>query len=425
MSAVSAATPARGVTGGIDDVLAGRRQWWVECADARSALSLVPDGSVHACITSPPYLGLRDYGHADQIGLEATPAEYVAAMVDVFEGVRRALHPSGTLWVVIGDAYAGSWGAQSRPGYDDDSSTLEGGPTLSARQIAAHPRRNLTGSAKRTPGLKPKDLMGIPWRVAFALQDAGWWLRSDCIWSKPNPMPESVTDRPTRSHEYAFLFAKSRTYYYDHIAVREPLKESSIGRLASAVAFGGSKGAPEGDGSAGRTYSGNEWVPTGGANKRSVWTVATTGYDEAHFATFPPALVEPMVKASTSEKGVCPACGAPWRRVVETENATKLAVGGKLAQVKANGNRNDGNMRMGDPTTMTVGWRPGCTCDAGDPIGAVVLDPFAGSGTTLMTALRHGRRAIGLELNPSYCDLARRRIVSDAPMFNGLEVAAR
>ena len=209
--------------------------------DCRDVLAALPDKSVHCVVTSPPYWRLRDYGCVGQIGLEATFDEFVAELVDVFREVRRALRSDGTLWLNLGDAYAGSWGAQSRGAAPSDKSTLQGnghtggGPklkSLSAVQIAAHPKGTGVGSIKRTPALKPKDLIGLPWRVAFALQADGWWLRQDIIWSKPNPMPESVTDRCTKAHEYLFLLTKSERYYFDQEAIMEPVTASTIERLS-------------------------------------------------------------------------------------------------------------------------------------------------------------------------------------------------
>lgn len=364
---------------GIADVLAGRRDWWIEHADVMAGLRSLPDESVHCVVTSPPYWGLRDYGVPGQIGLEPTHIEYVERMVEVFREVRRVLRRDGTLWLNLGDAFAGSWGAQSREGYSDGSSRLAEGSivrTLSARQLSAD-----TSGSKRTPGLKPKDLIGLPWHVAFALQADGWWLRSDIVWHKPNPMPESVTDRPTKAHEYVFLMSKNARYYYDADAIRENLSPASVARFSQDVESqngslrahaGGKTNGPmravarvDKQRGHGRRHAGfnDRWdgmskdeQAAGGRNKRSVWTIATVGFPDAHFV-FPPALVEPCILA-------------------------------------------------------------GC------PEGGVVLDPFSGAGTTAMVALRHGRRAIGLELNAEYVELARRRIVGDAPMFNAQVEAA-
>jgi DNA modification methylase len=300
--------------------------------DCIEQMRTLPDGSVNCCVTSPPYLWLRDYGHAGQIGLEPTPDAYVAKMVEVFREVRRVLQDDGTLWLNLGDSYSGSWGAQSR-------SDGDGG--MSADQVAAHPKKTRTGSLDKTPGLKPKDILGIPWRVAFALQADGWWLRQDIIWHKPNPMPESVTDRCTKAHEYIFLLAKAERYWFDAEAIAEKAitagtmqSFSSPGKAARAIGVG---------------QSGNE-KPGAAAvivkdrrNRRSVWTVTTQPYKDAHFATYPPKLIEPCILA-------------------------------------------------------------GC------PAGGTVLDPFLGSGTTAAVAIRHGRNAIGCELNHEYARMAERRI---------------
>lgn len=264
--------------------------------DCRQLLETLPDQSVHCCVTSPPYYGLRDYGMDGQIGLEMTYASYVSQIVAVFEEVRRVLRDDGTLWLNLGDSYAGSWGAQVHR-------TNEG---VSGGQIANHPKRASHTGSIRDVGLKPKDLIGIPWRVAFALQVAGWWLRQDIVWAKPNPMPESVTDRCTKSHEYLFLLAKSESYHCDMAAIREASAdlEGSTARYESA--FGGEKArAPIG--AAGidtRTRPSGMREFDGMRNKRSVWTVATRPFKEAHFATFPPELIVPCVLAGCPVGGV-------------------------------------------------------------------------------------------------------------------------
>ena len=260
--------------------------------DVREKLAELPDASVHCCITSPPYFGLRSYlpdGHAAkhlEIGLEDSPAAYVAALVDVFRGVRRVLRDDGTCWVVIGDSYAGS-------GKGGDPSGL-GKQSTNAGSL-------VRGSKLAPAGLKPKDLIGIPWRLAFALQDDGWWLRQDIVWSKPGPMPESVTDRCTRAHEYIFLLSKSATYHYDAAAIAEPA-------VYPNEQLGIVRGTKRRADAMGVAPTGNE-VPGADAdygttrNKRSVWTVTTGGFDRAHFATFPPALIEPCVLAGCPRGG--------------------------------------------------------------------------------------------------------------------------
>ena len=266
--------------------------------DCRDVLATMPDESVHCVVTSPPYFGLRDYGVAGQIGLEATPNDYVEQIVDVFSHIRCVLRKDGTVWLNLGDSYAGSWGAQSRPNGSDAKSTLGGG-SLSARQIAAHPKDTLTGSLKNTPGCKPKDLIGIPWRVAFALQADGWYLRQDIIWSKPNPMPESVTDRCTKAHEYLFLLSKSERYHYDADAIREPANNPEGPGNTGA-------GKYEADNNPQFHRTKNNLSKIGASdtrNKRSVWEVTTGGFQEAHFATFPPALIEPCILAGCPKGG--------------------------------------------------------------------------------------------------------------------------
>jgi DNA modification methylase len=276
--------------------------------DALEQLRLLPDQSVHCCVTSPPYYGLRDYGVVGQIGLEPSPDEYVAALVAGFREVQRALRNDGTLWLNIGDSYAGSWGAQSRGGAPSSASTLRGnghiggGPkirSLSAIQIEAAPRRTLTGSTRDLDGIKPKDLLGIPWMLAFALRADGWYLRQDIIWAKPNPMPESVTDRCTKAHEYLFLLSKSHRYWFDAAAIAE--KSLRFGDIPGGSVKVGATPYPF-DGKQNLNRAALVPVPET-RNKRSVWTVASEPFAEAHFATFPPALVEPAILAGCPRDG--------------------------------------------------------------------------------------------------------------------------
>jgi DNA modification methylase len=252
--------------------------------DCRDVLITLPAQSMHCCVTSPPYFGLRDYGAAGQIGLEPTPAGYVAELVAVFREVRRVLRDDATLWLNLGDSYANDGKSGGKTGgkqaYLDEASLL----------------RN--GREKRVTGLKPKDLIGIPWRVAFALQADGWYLRQDIIWSKPNPMPESVTDRCTKAHEYIFLMSKSARYFYDAQAIAETVVDSTVERLAQDLEKqAGSNRVP------GKTNGNMKAVGYEKRNKRSVWEVTTQPFTDAHFATFPPDLIEPCIKAG------CPAGG--------------------------------------------------------------------------------------------------------------------
>lgn len=404
--------------------------------DVLEGLVTLPDRSVHCAVTSPPYWGLRDYGVDGQIGLEESPDAYVAKMVEVFAGVRRVLRDDGTLWLNLGDSYAGSWGAQSRgpttPG------TLEGHDMLSARQIAAARRDKAgTGSLKRTPGLKQKDLCMVPWRVAMALQADGWYLRSVIVWAKKSPMPESVTDRPTSSWEPIFLLAKSERYFYDAEAVKEAALHPDDNRKArqsvetykQMMGDSGQVRAVINPANA-RTY------PT--RNQRNVWHLGPEPYKEVHFATFPTEIPRRAIKAGTSERGCCPACGAPWVRVVDRK-AMVIEPSGRDGRIPGNGQRSTSGVMVERPSSSTLGWLPGCRCAGHEPadtltnlaaapddvpelrrridaaaglerVPCVVLDPFLGSGTTVAVARELGRHGVGCELNPEYAALARRRI---------------
>lgn len=262
--------------------------------DCIESMRKLPDGIVNTCVTSPPYFGLRDYGHEGQIGLEPTPDEFVAKLVAVFREVRRVLRDDGTLWLNLGDSYC-----STAPGTMGDKLNQQG-------ILSGVSDRRAEGSRKfrpKTPqGLKPKDLIGIPWRVAFALQADGWYLRQDIIWHKPNPMPESVTDRCTKSHEYIFLLSKSERYYFDHDAIKEPLAESSLPRLKQNIAE--QVGTTRAVGKTNGNFKAQGNLETGLRNKRSVWTVTTKPYKGAHFATFPPDLITPCVLAGAPPEGV-------------------------------------------------------------------------------------------------------------------------
>ena len=305
-----------------------------DCLDGMRSL---PSATAQTCVTSPPYFGLRDYGHERQIGLEDTPQVYVERLVAVFREVRRVLRDDGTLWLNIGDSYASFRDGKATP----DTARGESNGTLVPKGSA----KNRSAATFAGTGIKHKDLIGIPWQVAFALRADGWYLRSDIIWHKPNPMPESVTDRPTRAHEHIFLLTKSPRYYYDAEAIKEPARNWGT-RDRSQMRDGTTDPKLKHHGLAGR-----EWEENPMKNKRSVWTVPTKAYKGAHFATFPTDLIDPCVMAGSQESDF-------------------------------------------------------------------VLDPFAGSGTTGVEALRHNRNFIGCELNPEYARLARDRIREDAPMFN-------
>ena len=277
--------------------------------DALATLRTLPDESVHCCVTSPPYWDLRDYGEPGQLGLEPTPEEYVGKLVEVFREVRRVLRGDGTCWVNLGDSYAGGGG------FSPDAPSNRAGSKQTTQRGAK------SGGIKPQGIIKPKDLVGIPWRVAFALQADGWYLRSDIIWSKPNPMPESVTDRPTKAHEYVFLFAHPDSggkYFYDADSIREKDSGLKAGNSFKGRQAGSSDHHPMSGGGG----SSEVWKPGGGRNKRTVWKVNTRPYPGAHFAVMPPALVRPCILAGCPVGGVVldPFAGAGTVPLVAAEN---------------------------------------------------------------------------------------------------------
>jgi DNA modification methylase len=375
--------------------------------DCREVLASLPADSVHCVVTSPPYWGLRDYNIGkDAFGLEPTIDLYVRNAVEIFRAVHRVLRPDGTLWLNLGDSYATGTAGARKPTQTGKHGYWEN-PAISHR---------INGDAD---GLKPKDLCGIPWRVAFALQADGWWLRQDIIWAKPNPMPESVTDRCTKAHEYLFLLTKSARYFYDAEAIKEPVTQSTIDRVSQPTLADqrGSFRVP------GKTNGPMKAVDHGSTrNKRSVWEIATQPFSEAHFATFPPELIEPCIKAGTSERGCCAKCGAPWRRVIAKKFVPQQDVGEQRGVRGAEdqkpmdeSNRWEGFPR-GSTSTATLRWQPTCKCDAAS-VPCTVLDPFGGAGTAGLVADRLQRNAILVELNPDYVAVAERRIRNDAPLF--------
>jgi len=368
------------------------------------------------------------------LGLEPTPEMYVAHLVLVFREVWGVLREDGVLFCNLGDSYASSTKSDNRtPEQRSRTSTLGPKHDGLGGDNAAHVAVSFGTTRMDMGSLKPKDLCGIPWRVAFALQAEGWWLRSDVIWSKPNPMPESVRDRPTKAHEYIFLMTKSERYFWDQEAVREPYPQSTIDRLKYPVA----------DHDVPIEIRQNGWVTTknrsarkivppnpAGRNIRTVWDIATAPYSGAHFACYPPALVRPMVRASTSERGCCPTCGAAWVRVVER---TAMVIDRSDRTHEMGRTRSSGTM-IEPPTANTLGHRPACDCPGLDgdspwpqidmhPDGEAnwptvpcrILDPFVGSGTTLIVARAEGCDGVGLDLSGTYLrDQARKRLELDA-----------
>lgn len=411
----------------VADVIAGRTPWTVKHGDALQFLESLPDDCVHCCATSPPYFGLRDYQCEGQIGLEKSVEEYVAALVRVFRAFRRALHPSGTLWLNLGDSYAAT--GKSGGGEQGEAWREAGAKTVGPRGGAWSPA---------PVGYKPKDRLMVPARVALALQADGWWLRDEIIWDKPSPMPSSVTDRTTCSHEMVYLLAKRPRYFFDNVAIAEPAV--TAGRPVKEP-----DGWDTGEGSHGSIHRGGRSdgrtlgaVQPETRNPRSVWRISTKPYKEAHFATFPPDLAERMVLAGTSAKGVCPACGSPWRRLVKKDRKptrpgkdTKCTAkgDGDAATADANGWNRPNVIGNRDPqrhctTTETVGWEPTCGCGRADTLPALVCDPFMGSGTVAEVAVSHGRRAVGSELNEKYVGLIRQRMAKVTGQSPGMEDAA-
>jgi DNA modification methylase len=327
----------------------------IKIGDSLTILKTMDDESVHCCVTSPPYWALRNYDHIDQLGQEPTPEEYVDNLVEIFHEVKRVLRDDGTLWLNLGDSYVGT-GAKSE---HKDPKNKKGRNAQSEKAIN-----------NKVQGLKPKDMVGIPWRVAFALQADGWYLRSDIIWHKNNCMPSSVKDRPTSSYEHIFLFAKSKKYYYDKDAILEPLLDPNR-KDTGKSGFGGLKHTGSPDKTTNATYSGRKFDATKleGKNKRDVWTVATRGYKGAHFAVYPSQLIEPCVLAGTSEKGCCSKCGAPLKR--DTKRNVTFHSGSGKAGNPPKGKHEDniqsksGNydIRMGTNVEIkTLGWKPTCDC---------------------------------------------------------------
>jgi DNA modification methylase len=394
------------------------RNYRLLVGDVMSRLRELPDESVQCVVTSPPYWGLRDYKVAGQIGLEATPEEFIVRLVGVFREVRRVLRRDGTAWVNFGDSYFGSWGnygGQSR-GHGSQRDIVRGSAVPNPAYDGLEKYRPPT--ANRHATLKSKDLTGIPWRFAFALQADGWWLRQDIIWSKPNPMPESVTDRCTKSHEYLFLLTKNSSYYYD----AEAIKETAVGAEPGNVTHKGKTAYENGDIRM-RTKAGlTEMRAVARRNKRSVWTVAVRSFSEAHFATFPPRLVEPCILAGTSEHGCCAQCGSPYKRLVDRrfipqqDVSTENGIRGAKSQKPMYADNGWNGFPRGLTVTETKDWLPTCKCGAGTS-PCTVLDPFNGAGTTGLVALRHGRNYIGIELNPEYVAMSERRLREDAALL--------
>jgi DNA modification methylase len=366
--------------------------------DCRETLKTLADQSINTCITSPPYWGLRDYGEGEQLGMEDTPEEFVNNLVEVFREVKRVLRSDGTVWLNLGDSYCGT----GNKGNHTDPKHKEG---RSGQKIALN---------NKVEGLKSKDLVGIPWRVAFALQQDGWYLRQDIIWHKPNPMPESVKDRCTKAHEYIFLLSKSPKYYFDNEAIKEDAKTEPALRNKMGEGY-------QADYTKGKRFSDGERVwGSKKRNKRSVWTVTTKPFKGAHFATFPMDLIEPCVLAGCPEK-VCVACGKSYERVMQRP---------KQLDVERNKRSGLDDRKIGgvldkynrENPSIDLGLQKQCDCETNETKPGTVLDPFGGSGTTGQIADGHNRNAILCELNPEYIEISKKRLGVGTDLFSEVEV---
>jgi len=420
----------------------------IKIGDCREVLKTLPDKHFQTCITSPPYYGLRDYGTASwvggsencshigdtlgnnrnfideggrgsnkaslstgdcikcgakrvdsQIGLEETPEQFVESLVNVFREIKRVLKDDGTLWLNLGDSYS------------------SGGRTTTTNQSVRGDKDYGVTRPPPVEGIKPKDLFGIPWRVAFALQADGWYLRQDIIWHKPNPMPESVQDRCTKSHEYIFLLSKSPHYYFDNVAIKEEtITFDNSNRDRDTTKLNNTPGRTKMAGLKTNQYQTR--------NKRSVWTVNTKPYKEAHFAVFPTDLIEPCVLAGSSAK-ICSGCGKSYRREMVTTDVPDRTVRDHMVGVIP---KRDKPSRMNSKDMLSLtkednGFVKQCECDTDHTEQDRIIDPFGGSGTTALVADRHNRDATVIELNKEYIGIAKKRLEGDAPLFAKVEVS--
>lgn len=365
------------------------------CGDAKQKLETLADNSIQCIVTSPPYYGLRDYGVAGQIGLEQTPDEYIAKLVDVFREARYKLADDGTLWVNIGDSYSGNGKS-----YDDSKSTLRGGKQS--------PRMGGERMIKSGPGLKPRDLIGIPWMLAFALRADGWYLRQDIIWEKPNPMPESVTNRCTKAHEYVFLLTKSPKYYCNMEAIAEPLAAASVVRLAQDLELQQGSTRAHGGGRPMKAVESDR-----PQLKRAHELAEAAGLTEEHIAAIRACGITDAGKSQHTQSGH----GKNEARVQQLAAEAKRVLGGYYREFLAQPTRNARSVwriatqpyKEAHFAVMPPELARRCVL-AGSRPGDVVCDMFNGSGTTGQEALTHGRAYIGIDLNPAYVRLSHRRL---------------
>ena len=395
--------------------------------DVLAKLKEIPDESVQCCVTSPPYYNLRSYlsedhpDKANEIGAEKTPEEYVAKLVEVFREVKRVLRSDGVCFINIGDSFA--------------VSGKGGSPTESKHRKQATNIGSLIKSTKPPQELFGKEIIGVPWMLAFALRADGWRIREEIVWQKPNCMTESVKDRPTRSHEYIFMLFKNHDYYYDWIAIAEPVAQSSMARI-NQVNFDNQTGGPKDyingvnpSRSARKTLENFAKSNSGIKNARSVWTMNVKPLKEAHTATFPVELPKRCISATTSEAGCCPHCRKSWERVIirgEPDEDWKKACGAdSTGAYSGSATKDYKSVKAQDPSAtkarilegmrpyITTGWKPTCGCPPHEPTPSIVLDPFSGAGTTLLACKELGRDGVGIELNADYVTLSEKRIGGD------------
>lgn len=463
--------------------------WKILQGNCLEVLRQLPDRSVQTLVTSPPYYALRDYGGEaftwggmsscshewgeelpgsnrggsgtptsknnrgegygraaargafcqragcgawnGALGLEPTPELFVHHLVLIFREARRVLRDDGTAWINMGDSYNNSGSSRNGEGLDGDRRGGATGPDGECGYKKRDTRRAFTEI-----GIKHKDLMGVPWMMAFALRADGWYLRSEIIWHKPSPMPESVRDRPTKAHEHIFLFAKSVDYYYDLEAIREEPKADNGGKMSAPKYRDNRKGTID-DGT--REQNEKQYEDIKGANARSVWTIATKPFAGAHFAVFPPKLPERCILAGTSERGACATCGSPWERVIAhpcekceapvKHHAHSCEKCGHVNDWKADREAEEATLssewdskgkEVPSRTVLSsvgnedLGWAPTCSCGTQEVVPCVVIDIFNGSGTTGEAALKNGRNYIGIEQNPEFIKLAKARLIGSA-----------
>jgi DNA modification methylase len=361
--------------------------------DALSALKEIPDNTFHTVVTSPPYWQLRDYFVSEQLGQESTPEEYIKRLVEIMGEVKRVLRKDGTCWFNIGDGYNNSsgfertsdWKREGRKGGSSDK------------------------KAFKHSSIKTKDLIGMPWRLAFAFQEAGWYLRCDVVWGKSNPMPDGAKDRPTRGHEYIFLLTKSSKYFYDYYAVLEntdehPDKEQGFGANVQEGTF--------------RQDQERSFQHYGKRNMRSVWKTSVASFKGKHYATFPLKLIDPCIKAGTSEYGCCVNCGTPWVRKfekiekeIEKEGTKKHTESGSnlFPEIKV---KKEYKLYL-----VERGWQKQCTCETDEVKSCIVLDPFSGMATTGLASIRYKQNYVGIELNKEYQAHSRQRLSENSDIF--------